>query len=1123
MDKRLVRQVLDCAFARALVITLAVAASAGAFRAPVWCVQVPGATAQSGQVSTPLEVGKPVERELKPGEKHTYHVTLTAGQFFRAVVRQRGIDVVVTLFGPDGKRLVEGDSPNGSEGPEPVLAVTEESGTYRLEVRPLDDHGAAGRYEVKVEELRAATAGDRSRVAAQRAYAEAVLLSVQGTRESLLESVEKYRQSLRLYRDAGDRVGEALTLNAIGLAYYELRELQKALEHYEQALQLARALGDRSSEAETLNNLGRIHYELGDYGKSLEKFLLALPLFRESGDVAGEARTLSNLGAVYDNLGDRQKALEILRRALSLRRSIGDRTGEAITLHNIGGVYSAIGEKRKALEYLEQARSLYLTIGDRLSEAYTLNNLGAVYSSLGDRQRALDYYTQALVLHHKLGERQGEAMTLNNIGKVYDEAGDIVKALEYYEQALPMARAGGDRHNEATLLNNIGAVYNSRGDRQKALDYYEQALSLRRQMGDRHGEAAILSNLAAAYSDRGEKQKALDLYAQVLSVYREFEDREGEATTLNNLGKVYSDLGEKRKALNYYEQALPITRAIGNRASEATALSNIGAAYNSLGEKQKALDYYQRALLIMKAIADRRGEADTQLALGTVYESLGELTKALDSYLQTIATQEQMRAAVGDERLNLGAGEASAEAYWRAALLYLSAGQSETAFNLSERMRARNVLDQLARARVRVPRQTPPQLAEREATLRQQMNGLDRALREERAKRVGNIDLKLIGRLETELTSARREYEALLTQIKLPPPESPSLMGDATLTVSQVQTLLDPDTTLLSYLVTPERTVVFVISRNLFQAVQIPLKEGELFELLHEFRSFANLKTWQTDQFQRLYQYLITPIRQYLSTPLVGIVPHGALHYLPFSALSNGSRYLDEEHTIFYLPSASILQHVIRNRKHNDSLLAVSYTSAEGHPPLPYAESEVRLLVGMYKKARWYTTLTGDAATESGVRALAGRYGILHLAAHYELNTESPLLSRLVLAPDKNNDGFLELHEVYDLNLSRTDLVVLSDSQTQLGRQTVAADLIALDRAFIYAGASTVIGSLWDVDDQAKGWLMASFYKHLKQGMSKAAALRSAQAETRVKYPHPYYWAAFVLTGDPGTISLKMK
>jgi CHAT domain-containing protein len=231
-------------------------------------------------------------------------------------------------------------------------------------------------------------------------------------------------------------------------------------------------------------------------------------------------------------------------------------------------------------------------------------------------------------------------------------------------------------------------------------------------------------------------------------------------------------------------------------------------------------------------------------------------------------------------------------------------------------------------------------------------------------------------------------------------------------------------------------------------------------------------------------------------------------------------RYLGAEYTLFYLPSASVLPFVrdkaeLSAEPAGDSLLAMVQARAEGLPALRYAEEETRAIAALYG----VQPLVNKQATETALASLAGQSRLVHIAAHGQLNLRRPLFSRLVLAPDDASDGSLEVHEVYGLGLSQTDLVVLSACQTQLGAHSAGDDIVGLNRAFLYAGTPTVVASLWSVDDQSTGELMLAFYSNLKQGLGKAEALRAAQAEVRLKRPNPYYWAAFVLTGDPGKIT----
>ena len=425
-----------------------------------------------------LEAGKPIERELRGGEVHSYEVAVKAGEYLRLVVEQRGIDVVVTLFGADGKQLMEVHTPNKTQGEESISAIAEESERYRLEVRSLDKNAQVGRYKARIAEQRKASEQDKSRILAEKAYSEALQLQKEDSAESLQKAVDKQMEALQHWREANDQRGEAKTLSKIGQIYYGLGEAEKALEIWVQELGLRQALGERKEEGNTLNSIG----------------------------------------VVYSELGEKQKALDYYSQSLQISRALGDREGEAYTLNNIGLAYSDLGENQKALDYYNQSLPLTRALGDRKGEAYTLSNIGAVYSELGEQQKALDYFSQSLPLKRTVEDHYGEAGTLHNIGVVYSELGEYQKALDYYNQAVALIRAVGDRSTEAYTLTNIGAVYSDLGEQQKALDYYDQAIPLRRAVGDRRGEAITLAAIARVHRDLGNLSEALSHIETALSI-----------------------------------------------------------------------------------------------------------------------------------------------------------------------------------------------------------------------------------------------------------------------------------------------------------------------------------------------------------------------------------------------------------------------------------------------------------------------------------------------------------------------------------------------------------------------------------------------------------------------------
>ncbi|MCY7377147.1 MAG: CHAT domain-containing protein [Pyrinomonadaceae bacterium] len=344
----------------------------------------------------PLEQGKPVERELKGGETHAYSIQLKTNQLLNLIVDQRGIDVIVILFAPDGKQLAEIDSPNGSQGPEQMTIISEQVGEYRLKVQSLEKEAAAGRYEAKIETLRDATAQDRNRLAALKKYFEAL--------------------ELEQRRDA--------------------TSMRRAISVYEEAAPLLHQADDLQMEAEALNNIGLLYHELGESEKALAYLERALPLNRATGRLVGEAENLINLGAAYSAMGEKQKALETYQKALAINRAIKDPRAEAVTLNNIGNVYNSLGERQKALEFLNQSLELRRKAGDRNGEVFTLNNLGVIYDSIGERQKGKDFIKQALNLSRTIGAKVSEAGTLYSLAKFEREDNNLTEARSQIEAAL---------------------------------------------------------------------------------------------------------------------------------------------------------------------------------------------------------------------------------------------------------------------------------------------------------------------------------------------------------------------------------------------------------------------------------------------------------------------------------------------------------------------------------------------------------------------------------------------------------------------------------------------------------------------------------------------------------------
>ena len=339
------------------------------------------------------------------------------------------------------------------------------------------------------------------------------------------------------------------------------------------------------------------------------------------------------------------------------------------------------------------------------------------------------------------------------------------------------------------------------------------------------------------------------------------------------------------------------------------------------------------------------------------------------------------------------------------------------------------------------------------------------------------------------------------------------MLSVSPITLSEAQQQIPADTTIVSYFTLPDETFAFVLTRYRFRVKKLNVTELELFHDIALFRDFPS-GTRLSPSLKSLYKSLIVPIQAEITTRNLVIVPFGVLHELPFAALTSDEiHFLGEEHTISYLPSISTLAYLHpKPRAGTQRVLILANGQEEGLPQLSYAAEEAHAVAALFD-AR---ILFGRDATATSLQREASDFDIIHLVAHFEIDTRNPMVSRILMDGGPEDESALDIAGIYKLTLRKTDMVVLSGCQSESGRRSRGDDILNFSRAFMYAGSPSVMASLWGVDDDATQLLMVAFYKHLRQGQSKAEALRSAQVDLRETYPNPFYWAGFILNGDPG-------
>ncbi len=854
----------------------------------------------------------------------------------------------------------------------------------------------------------------------------------------------------------------------------------------------------------------------------------ALPLL-EAGFAAREHATFAQpdnlgscalaLGLLREGTDDLTGALEAYVVAQEIFQASHNRNSEGLALNSIGGIYRQQNRYGQALTAYEQALAASREVGGRVLERKTLVDMGLVYQNLGRFPEALVVYKQALPISREENNRTEEGLIFNNIGAVYQAQALYEEALGAFEQALSIAREIENQISEGSTLHNIGEVYRIQRRLPQALEKFQDALAIYREIENDLGQGNALNGLGAVYEIQGRYEEALKNLEQARDIWQEVGYRAGEGGVVNNIAGIFYEQGRYAEALEMYQQSLVIRREVGDRLGEGVTLNNIGETYRLQEHYPEALESYQQALDVAREVGDQTGAGSILANIGAVYQTQSQVTEALKHYQESMDILETVRATAGSE-----AGRSSyiaryAGLYADTIDLLYHQGRVEEAFFISERGRARSFLDSLTTRQVQLSDNAAAELLAQESELYLQRQTIQNNLAQARALNppapdlVADLEAQLI-EVNTAYTGVQEAIQSKDTQLAdLIPGRSKNIVD-----VPAVQAILAQQTTLVSFFVLADKTLVFLITPSDFQTIALDVGRDQLSKEIQNFRSFNTLDEAYPESVVKLHHWLIEPWQEKLTTPHLAIIPHSVLHYLPFAALTDGERYLIDDYTLTILPNAGALPFIQdKAGRPLDKPLIVGSPTVEGLPLLLSAKQEAKAIAALYNTE----PLLGEAGTEQAVREQVAGAGILHLAAHGVFNAGRPLYSTLYLAPssDSSNpqhDGRLEVHEIYGLALNKAALVVLSACETQIGDLSAGDEVVGLTRAFIFAGTPSVIASLWPVDDNSSTLLMERFYTHLQAGQGKAEALRQAQIETREEYPNPYYWSGFVLSGDPG-------
>jgi CHAT domain-containing protein len=1043
----------------------------------------PGQSEAEGQVL--LELSKPISRGLSGGQSHWYELHPTAGQYLHFRVHQRGIDLVVLLYSPNGNKVVE--MVTAIDGSGSIFWVVRTSGTYRVEVRSRE-RNAVGRYEAWIEALRQSVWKDNYRVEAEKRFIEGIALAERRNVASPREAIRKFLLAVAKWRAAGEQWQEGVTLNYIGELYDISGDNENALNYYNQALLAEREVGNLDGEAATLNGIGLVYSEIGEKQKALDYYNLALPIRQQIGDLRGEASTLNNIGQVYEFVGENEKALHYLKQALSARRQMSDWEGQAATLSDMARVYDDLGETERALIAFKSSLNMIQGLGGQYQEPVELPP-----GQAAGRAAQKKVLLRTLPIRGQLMGSGRQSKTLNNIGRIYNDLNNTGEALKYYLRALEIVRQERNTNGEAVILYNIGIVFYCRGDKQGALHRYDQALRLARKVRDRVTEASVLSGAALAHSHLGdfnsdlgtlqqarvELEIAIGIFDSLRTMVAGPEFRSSFFASIHDIYTLYVDVLMQMHKLNPAGGFAATALQACERGRARSVLEMLVEAHADI---RSGVDptLLERERSLQQLLASRTQRHIELADDATIGDQLTELDKEIVSLthqyseLEALIRARSKKYADLFQPVPLEAKQIQQHVLEKDTLLleYSLGDDRSYLWALGENLVTSYELPGRAEIELAVQgfRNWVSRAAESQSAAQGQFGRAARVTEDEDYWRAA---LKL-SRIVLSPAAASLGEKRLL------------IVADGALEYVPFATLPDPaapetesgNPGVVPLLVkhevvsAPSASAVYVLRKELSGRKPAPKIIAILADPVFSPDDPRVTKIGPEDG--------RPPMRDLADQSLQQLFTARALNGFPDAAS----------------PRAGSLTRLPKSRQEADRIVSV-------------------LVPGPYKEA-----LDFEASKSTATSADLSQYRYVHFATHGKLDAEKPEYTGLVLSlsdpTGRPVDGFLAVREVYNLKLP-AEMVVLSACQTALGKQIRGEGLAGLTRGFMYAGAACVVATLWNVHDEATADLMSSFYKGVfKEGLRPVAALRAAQLEMlkSEKWSASYYWAAFVLQGE---------
>jgi CHAT domain-containing protein/Tfp pilus assembly protein PilF len=922
------------------------------------------------------------------------------------------------------------------------------------------------------------------------------------------EALTKLYEALDILRRTPDELDDTVAMIFIGRVLSQQFDYAAAQSILEEALELQQRHNDFTSQPYTLLELAGIEFVgHGNANNALIHINNALALIEKHLDLSlpqvrnVKALLLSTKGGIYGVQGRWAEGIELIQEALSV--DILSPSDKSAALDLLSSIYFGQGRYTEALNSLEEALEL-----QAIPQTSTLVKIGEVYAAWGRVEEATEKFTEALQQAEQYSQIVSQVEALNHLGYIYADQADYGTALNHLNQAFRLEEPNGLLFWQMQTLYAIGSVYIRQGRYELAKQNVENGLNIARSLGALSFVATGLNELGIIESERKRYADSQHSFEEALEIVRTIGNRPFEAVLLNALGTNYGYSHDYNNALKYFGDALVIQTDLGLVPDVAVTRANISEIYILQNRWPEALMQLDETLLLAEGLNDQYLNVFLYGRRGLVKEYMSQ-PGAVEDYEIAIEHIENIykNAAVDASIASLSGLDLFQLPFERLVQLRVSQGDIRAALTYAEQERAVLIRNELLNRPIDFRANLNDQgLLAEETRLRLEIVNAQKLVTQLSEDLSATVQAQQ--EAQAALDAAQGAYDSHLEQMQL---QGGYLTRQLVLDIAsleEIQAVLPSDTTLLLYGLGEFGSYALLITKNDLHGEALVTTTEEIDSLL---QGFASDRLTNAQVLSDIYNLIFAPIADEITTTNLIISPDGVLNYVPFVALpaADGS-YLIEDYIISYIPSGTALtllndREPITEASSPGLVLAQSVTS--DLLPLEHAESETRKIAEVLGVEPILN------ATEGDLRAGGTGAAVIHISAHAELNPFAPFYSAIHLGSDASYDGRFEVREVYELDLSQgTELVTLNGCDTGVGG--IGEDFGLLSRAFLAAGTPRVVASLWKIDDAASGDLLAAFVS-ARKSMSDTAALRQAMLTVSETYPDPYYWASFVLVGQP--------